>query len=315
MKALGESQLGDGGVAGVALAREELVKFVALAYFKKYQALFLYPPGHQVEPIVDPKKRNGAVDETKAWVDAIHVRTSEAAYDQGKPREAAPNYDVLDLCALRMSWLVEYWLSLAPVSVAGSEASANYSISVPVWDGKGYLKNPEVDGGCMMLLRREPKVTIWPGGVETVKCRCSNVPGKGQCTGCVCKQKGSVCSELCKCERACSMDADAIVPTLFVRRGGGDSTDEESKDVLPGAGGGDGGLGIGGFSLDDIAEYEQREQNEWTGGQGQLFVSPGGMGAPSAAGPGAGRQGQLLVSPSGVAALSAVGPGTNERAV
>ncbi|CAM9197207.1 unnamed protein product, partial [Pylaiella littoralis] len=71
---------------------------------------------------------------------------------------------------------------------------------------KGYLKDPQVDGCCRMLLRREPKVTIWPGGVETVKCKCSDVPGRGQCTNCICRKKGSICSELCKCKRACCVE-------------------------------------------------------------------------------------------------------------
>ncbi|CAB1096161.1 unnamed protein product [Ectocarpus sp. CCAP 1310/34] len=281
LKALGEHAVKDGAVAGVALEREELIKFVALAYFKKYQASFLYPPGHQVEPIVDPKKRNGAVDETKAWVDAIHVRTSEAAYGQGKVREAAPNYDVLDLCVLRMEWLVEYWLSIVPVSAAGSEPSENYPIAVPEWNNKGYLKDPEVDGCCKMLLRREPKVTIWPGGVETVKCRCSDVPGRGQCTSCVCKQKGSICSELCKCKRACCVEETNPSAMLF-DIGGGESTEGESDDdqsddddVLPGVGGAGGGISIGGFREDDIAEYEQRDQMDWTSRREQLVVSPG----------------------------------------
>lgn len=107
VKALGENALRYGDITGVSFEREELIKFVALAYYKKHHALFLYPPGHQVEPVVDPRKREGQVDETKAWVAAVHVRTSEAAYGQGKPREAAPNYDVLDLCVLRMEWLVQ----------------------------------------------------------------------------------------------------------------------------------------------------------------------------------------------------------------
>ncbi|CAM9931446.1 unnamed protein product, partial [Pylaiella littoralis] len=270
LKALGENAIKDGAVSGVALVREEVIKFVALAYYKKHQALFLHPLGHQVEPTLDPKKRNGAIDETKAWVAAIHVRTSEAAYGQGKVREAAPNYDVLELCVLRMEWLVEYWLSVVPVSAAGSEPSENYPISVPGWNNKGYLKDPQVDGCCRMLLRREPKVTIWPGGVETVKCKCSDVPGRGQCTNCICRKKGSICSELCKCKRACCVEDNCERPTLF-DRGGGESTDGESDDaqsgdegdVLPGVGGYDGGMSIGGFHEDDIAEYEQRDQMEW----------------------------------------------------
>ncbi|CAN0353146.1 unnamed protein product, partial [Pylaiella littoralis] len=81
--------------------------------------------------------------------------------------------------------------------------SATYPIEVPVWDKMGYLENPKVEGGCLMLLRRSPKVTIWPGGMETVKCR-SSVPGKGQCTNCVCITQGyGSCSELCRCKLAC----------------------------------------------------------------------------------------------------------------
>ncbi|CAB1114204.1 unnamed protein product [Ectocarpus sp. CCAP 1310/34] len=105
-----------------------------------------------------------------------------------------------------MSWLVKYWLSVVPSGSPGSDVSARYPIQVPKRDGMGYIENTEVEGGCMMLMRRFPKVTIWPGGFETVRCKCSSGKRKrgGRCTSCVCITKGSgQCSELCKCKLTC----------------------------------------------------------------------------------------------------------------
>ncbi|CAM9908120.1 unnamed protein product [Pylaiella littoralis] len=95
-----------------------------------------------------------------------------------------------------MSWLVDYWLSIVPVAAAGSEVSATYPIEVPVRDKMGYLENPKVERGCLML-PRSPKVTIWRGGMEMVKCRCSSVPGKGQCTIVFASHRGTVVVQSC----------------------------------------------------------------------------------------------------------------------
>lgn len=114
----------DGEAGGVSLDREELIKFVDLGYYIKSKPLFKNSlPGHQVDPLLAPEKREGAVDETKPWVTAIHERTSEKWFGEGEIRSAAPNYDVKELSVLRMSWLVEYWLSVVPVRAADTPAS------------------------------------------------------------------------------------------------------------------------------------------------------------------------------------------------
>lgn len=130
----------------------------------------------------------------------------------------------------------------------------------------GYLRDLEVEGDCRVLLCREPKVTIWPGGVETVKCRCSSVPGRGQCGSCVCRKNGSQCSELCKCKRACLEEGPTDGNTLH-DEAAGDSTDKEEDEVqsvddrdgLP-DGGSESRVCIGGFCEDDILEYASLEQ-------------------------------------------------------
>ncbi|CAM9835171.1 unnamed protein product, partial [Pylaiella littoralis] len=91
-----------------------------------------------------------------------------------------------------------------------------------------------------MLLRRSPKVTIWPGGMETVKCRCSSVPGKGKCTNCVCITQGyGSCSELCRCKLACCEQRTTVDDVLRDCSDTEHSVDEESDsdsdgDDLPG---------------------------------------------------------------------------------
>ncbi|CAN0353190.1 unnamed protein product, partial [Pylaiella littoralis] len=110
VKALGSTKE-DGVVTGVDLSREELIKFVALAYFVKNRPLFANQlPGYQVDPVVNPLPPGGGpADATEPWVAAIHERTSEKWYGVGNLSNAAPNYDVTELCVLRMLWLVEYW--------------------------------------------------------------------------------------------------------------------------------------------------------------------------------------------------------------
>lgn len=81
-------------------------------------------------------------------------------FGAGNIKNAAPNYDATDLCVLWMSWLVKYWLSIAPNGCQASDVSARYPFQIPKWDGMGYIENTEVEGGCMMFMRRVPKVTI-----------------------------------------------------------------------------------------------------------------------------------------------------------
>ncbi|CAN0435479.1 unnamed protein product [Pylaiella littoralis] len=141
-----------------------------------------------------------------------------------------------------MSWLAEYWLSILSVAAIDLEVSHSYPIQVSIWDDKGYLENPEVEGGYLMLLHRSPKVTVWPGGMETIKCRCSSVPGKGQCTTCVCVTKGyGSCSELCRCRLAWCEEQITGSERHRNRSDEEDSVDEESdsdsdEDDLPGVG-------------------------------------------------------------------------------
>lgn len=144
----------------------------------------------------------------------------------------------------------------------------------------GYLRDLEVEGGCKMLLRREPKGTIWPGGVETVKCRCSSVPGRGQCGSCVCRKNCSQCSELCRCKRACLEEGPTDGNTLH-DKAAGDSTDEEEDDIesdderdgLPGVGS-ESRVGTGGFCEDDILEYASLEEVGGSGCRGSLLAGP-----------------------------------------
>ncbi|CAN0001212.1 unnamed protein product, partial [Pylaiella littoralis] len=132
VKALGTKIIEDGVVTGLHLERQELVKFVALAYFVKNKSLFANAlPGYQVTG----DKHGGEVDDTRRWVEAIQERTAEKWYGAGNLSKAAPNYDAAELCVLRMSWLVEYWLSVVPSGSPGSDASARYPIEVPKWDG------------------------------------------------------------------------------------------------------------------------------------------------------------------------------------
>lgn len=68
------SPSGNGVVTGLHLEKQELVKFVSLAYFVKNKSLFPTAlPGHQVTG----DKRGGEVDDTKQWIEAIKERTAE----------------------------------------------------------------------------------------------------------------------------------------------------------------------------------------------------------------------------------------------
>lgn len=266
IKPLGNTREEEGRVTGLALEVEECAKFVALAYYNKNKSMFTPNPGHQVDEFVAPSARNGQVDDTKDWIKAIHERTSVKWYGEGEIRRAAPNYDVIELCVFRMSWLVEYWLAVVPVGRTFQEVSSGYPIEVPDWTNSGYLPNSSVEGGCMMLLRRVPKVTIWPGGSETMKCRCSSTAGKGQCRDCVCMVKGyKQCSELCGCKLACLNHGTDGRDMMYTYEGEADSsTDEEGVDdgeALPGIGGVGRVVGFGGFAEEDEAEYESLRQH------------------------------------------------------
>lgn len=89
-------------------------------------------------------------------------------------------------------------------------------------------------------------------------------------------------SELCKCKRACCLDETCDGAILFDTDGGesseGESDDDLSGDEgddLPGMGGVGGGMSIGGFREDDVAEYEQRDQMVWASRGEQMVVSQG----------------------------------------
>ncbi|CAN0403847.1 unnamed protein product [Pylaiella littoralis] len=140
------------------------------------------------------------------------------------------------------------------------------------------------------MLPRPPKVTIWPGGMEMVKRRCSSVPGKGQCTIVFCITQGyGRRSELCRCKLACCEKRTTVDD---VRRDCSDtehSVDEESDsdsdgDDLPGVerySGMDADLGLledGGIGfLDHILEYQSIEPNTFPGQREQLVLSPSEM--------------------------------------
>ncbi|CAN0241742.1 unnamed protein product [Ectocarpus sp. 4 AP-2014] len=210
----------------------------------------------------------------------------------GYLKNAAPNYDAIHLCVLRMSWLVKYWLSVVPSGSPDSDVSAKYPIQVPKWDGMGYIANTEVEGGCMMLMRSHPKVTIWPGGFETVKCMCSSGKRKrgGRCTTCVCAIKGSGCSELCRCKLTCC-DEDTEESEVQVDDSAEEELEDEDSDsdsheeTLPGMfdstmeSGFSGGVVLGCFQEDDVHEYEQTEEYAWRHDVGpQLDLQPSDIG-------------------------------------
>ncbi|CAM9391520.1 unnamed protein product, partial [Pylaiella littoralis] len=87
VKALGTKIIEDGVVTGLHLERQELVKFVALAYFVKNKSLFANAlPGYQVTG----DKHGGEVDDTRRWVEAIQERTAEKWYGAGNLSKSRP---------------------------------------------------------------------------------------------------------------------------------------------------------------------------------------------------------------------------------
>lgn len=174
----------------------ECMKFVRLSYFKTHRALFANKdPGHQV--------RNGAAgvtshDALKPLVLALHERTAEKKTVNGALKDAIPVFHVLEEHVKRFFWVVEYWYSM----MFGEET--RYPIMVPDYVGKGYEKDS--DGTVLMVMRREPKVTLRPGeGIHVERCKCAPIPdgttNARKCTTCSCRNHTS--SQLCGCNRTC----------------------------------------------------------------------------------------------------------------
>ena len=232
----------------------------------------------------------GPLDETIPWVDHISEQTTLHWYSKGNVKSGAPNYDVTELHVRRMTWVAEYWLSVA--AIVASSSPARYPILVPNWRGRGYLENPSVKGGVLVHMRSLPKVTYWPGvGIRVVKCsRCKPQPGKGKCEGCPCAVEGDGrCSQLCNCELVCcpeeqrpALEEDEIVPSDSSSGEESDSSDasdggSESEEDAPG--GFCEPMDIGGFEQEHVMEYEHLLEAE-QGGQGErggstLGIMPG----------------------------------------
>lgn len=200
-------------------------------------------------------------------------------YSKGNVKSGAPNYDVTELHVRRMTWVAEYWLSVAVV--VASRGPVRYPILVPEWRDRGYLENPSVEGGVLVHLRSLPKVTYWPGvGIRVVKCtRCKPQPGKGKCEGCPCAvEGGGRCSQLCKCELICrpeehrhALEENEIVLSDSSSGEESDSDasvgDSEGEEDMRGTFSGLEPMDIGGFDPEHVMEYEQLLETE-QGGQG-----------------------------------------------
>ena len=122
----------------------------------------------------------------------------------GTIKDAIPELDVIAEHIKRFFWVGEYWFS----AIFGE--GTGYPISVPDYVGKGYDKDS--DGGVLMVMRAEPKVTLTPGeGIHVVRCRCTPIPegttNAKKCTACACKTH--TCSQLCRCKRTCLHDQTA----------------------------------------------------------------------------------------------------------
>ena len=97
-----------------------------------------------------------------------------------------------------------YWFS------AVFRGGTGHPISVPDYVGKGY--DNDSDGGVLMVMRAEPKVTLRPGeGIHVVRSRCTPIPlgitNAKKCTACACKTY--TCWQLCGCKRTCLQDQTA----------------------------------------------------------------------------------------------------------
>ncbi|CAM9936257.1 unnamed protein product, partial [Pylaiella littoralis] len=173
VRGLGNATKDGEKIVGLGVGEEECIKFVGLVYFEKNKKLFQVPdPGKQVKGGEEP-------DPTKDWIEHMVKLTHFKHFANAHWQKVVPDFDVIELHVKRMRWVLSYWLSSH-----GSE----YPNRVPGYGDLGYVQTGEGDSEvALMLMRREPRVTLMPGqGICEVRCKCAlKKDGKAVCKACV----------------------------------------------------------------------------------------------------------------------------------